>query len=79
MAPFLDILINVGERGVEVVVSHPQVDHTPLASTFLEYYGGKVVLRVWNDEDENQDPTATHVLMEDPGATTDRVKEEMGL
>jgi hypothetical protein len=56
---------------IEIVSNELGVDITVKgeynrASVFVEYYDGEVVARVWNEEDENNDPTVEVKLVEDP-------------
>lgn len=56
---------------IEIVSNELGVDITVKgkynrASVFVEYYNGEVMARVWNEEDENNDPTEEVRLVEDP-------------
>ena len=57
----LRLHVNANDLGIDVIALDNETG-TPLASVYLEYRDAALVLRYWDDETYDSDPTGTEVL-----------------
>ena len=57
--------VDIAPNSIEITLFAPD-GKTSRASVYVEYYDGKVVAHVWDENDQENDPAQTVVIIPDP-------------
>ena len=63
--PAINATIEIEHNAVGIMLLAPD-EKTERASIYIEYYNGRVIIHVWNEDDQDGDSTEAIILIPDP-------------